>query len=209
MQEREVYGTQFAVRSQAEVVSARLEVHRQHEVVTADMIGGEGQAAVALRRITDGESDPLILWQTGQIELAEPLPRVVAVLTRDGVGLARGRGEVRVRDVVQVVEVFKLAIGSVKAKPLVLLSAHAHVAVGVCTPAGRSYKKSIKETARVPLLLPYQKTRIEEARACFVVQVALILVNVAANSKTAVAKLYTGNDCIVSGVFSDLRIGGA
>src|SRR6266542_6096342 len=101
-----------------------------------------------------------------------------------------------IRKVVEIPEILEAAIAGFELIPLRFLDAQPHLAVGVRSPTRRCHQQSIEQAA-LALLGSHQESGIEKARTRLVIQVAFVLIYVANDSLSTVAKLYGGCDLVV------------
>src|SRR5689334_6149117 len=79
MQKRPVNFTDCSFSAESPVVRPSARIYERLELVAALVVIREIRPAVMLRRIADIETNPLVLWQDGEIEIAEFSTGVVAV----------------------------------------------------------------------------------------------------------------------------------
>src|SRR4030095_9565257 len=172
------------------------------------MIVSKSRAVIPLRRVTDVEPDSSVLGQNRQVEVAHFCIGVVAVLAGYGIwwNAKRGRRKhpVRVRQVVQKPEVLELPIRSVEPIPLWFLNTNSQLAMWVCSPACSSHQESIKQTT-FAVLGPHEEGRVKQTWDSAVIEIALILIEVAVNAETPITKLERRYDrvipCTVAGLY--------
>ena len=106
------------------------------------MIIRKGRTAVPFRRIPHAEPDQSVLWQKGEVKVAQFRLRVVAMfasnLLRWNAEAGRRNHPVWIRETVKKPEVLELAIRAFKQVPLGLLDTDSHVSTGVSSPARSS-----------------------------------------------------------------------
>src|SRR5215212_6010358 len=134
--------------------------------------------------------------------------RVVAVLSRRQLGrYAKLRGTehpVWIREVVEEAEVFKATISGVKPIPLGFFDIDAQVALRISAPASGVHEKRLEGRA-FAVSRPQQEGAVVESRSGFVVQITLVLIEIAIDAQTAVSKLHTPDSRVVAGLFTRFR----
>ena len=115
---------------------------------------------------------------------------------------ARGtKYPIRICEAVQKSEILEPAIAAVESIPLRLLDAESHLTVRVGSPPARSHQQSIKELA-LTVFGFQQEAAVEETWPGLVIQIALVLVEIAINTEPSIAKLNARYDGVISGIFS-------
>src|SRR4051794_17808564 len=134
--------------------------------------------------------------------------RVITMLTGRQLGrhaeLRRAEHPVWICEVIEKAKVLEAPVGGVKAIPFRLFDVHAHVSLRVCAPARRAHQKRLEQRA-FALARSEQERAVEESWTSFVVEIALVLVEISVHTKTAVAKLNAADGRVVSGFFAWFR----
>ena len=118
----------------------------------------------------------------------------------------RGRTQhpVRIGQVVDESKIFETPVRAVKPVVFGIFNTEPQIFARIGAPACRSNQQAFEQAA-FPFLRLQKDGRIKQARSCFVIEIALILVQVANNLQTAITDFKTRDNCVVAGVVAGIN----